>query len=76
MPKAGAAVYNSAMSTSPNQPPIPQDLLDALVCPACRQPVLLTAESKGLQCQQCHRIFPIRDGIPIMLLDEAVSDPA
>lgn len=50
--------------------PIPQDLLDELVCPACRKPVRLTGEA-GLQCEACERIFPIRDGIPIMLLDEA-----
>ena len=54
--------------------PIPEDLIDMLVCPACRKPVQLTDSNNGLLCVECHLIFPIRDGIPIMLLDEALAD--
>jgi uncharacterized protein len=48
-----------------------QELLDLLVCPACKTPVRLTPENDGLQCQACHRVYPIRDEIPGMLIDEA-----
>jgi uncharacterized protein YbaR (Trm112 family) len=50
---------------------VSKDLLDILVCPLCKTPVKLTADEKGLKCGTCHRVFPIRDDIPVMLLDEA-----
>lgn len=44
-------------------------LLEILACPACddRPPVRL--EGDGLKCDQCGRVYPIRDGIPEMLVD-------
>jgi uncharacterized protein YbaR (Trm112 family) len=53
---------------------IPQDLLDILVCPVCKRPVILLANSKGLKCGQCHLIYPIQDDIPIMLVESATVD--
>ncbi len=50
---------------------VSQELLDILVCPACKSPVKLTADGQGLKCGQCHRVYPIRDDIPVMLVDEA-----
>ena len=50
---------------------ISQELLDILVCPICKTPVKLTANNAGLKCQTCHRVYPIRDEIPVMLVDEA-----
>jgi len=47
---------------------ISQDLLDILVCPACRTKVVL--EEGMLACHGCGRKYPIRDGIPIMLIEE------
>ncbi len=54
---------------------IDQELLEILACPACenRPPVRLKGES--LICDQCHRIYPIRDGIPVMLVEEATFAP-
>jgi uncharacterized protein YbaR (Trm112 family) len=49
---------------------ISQDLLDILACPVCRTPLKLTAADK-LQCGSCRRLYPIRDGIPILLESEA-----
>jgi uncharacterized protein YbaR (Trm112 family) len=49
---------------------ISQDLLDILACPVCKTPLKLTASDK-LQCVSCHRLYPIRDGIPILLESEA-----
>ncbi len=50
---------------------ISPELLEILVCPACKAPVKLTADSQGLKCQQCRRVYPIKDDIPVMLVDEA-----
>jgi uncharacterized protein YbaR (Trm112 family) len=33
--------------------------------------VELTAGGSGLKCVQCHRVYPVRDDIPVMLVDEA-----
>jgi uncharacterized protein YbaR (Trm112 family) len=52
---------------------IDKELLDILACPACeaRPPVRLSADSQALVCDTCGRHYPIRDDIPIMLVDEA-----
>jgi hypothetical protein len=49
---------------------ISQDLLDILACPVCRARLALAAADK-LQCTNCRRLYPIRDGIPILLESEA-----
>jgi hypothetical protein len=53
---------------------VSQELLDILVCPLCKQPVELTENKLGLKCPACHRVYPIRDDIPVMLVDEAVVE--
>jgi uncharacterized protein YbaR (Trm112 family) len=53
---------------------ISQELLDILVCPLCKTPVKLTADGQGLKCGQCRRVYPLRDDIPVMLVDEAKVD--
>jgi uncharacterized protein len=55
---------------------VPQDLLDILVCPACRTPLVLEASGSSLKCCSCRRVFPIRDNIPVLLLEEAVVEGA
>lgn len=50
---------------------VSQELLDILVCPICKTPVKLTADGQGLRCSACRRVYPIRDDIPVMLVDEA-----
>jgi len=48
---------------------IDKDLLDILACPSCKADV---KEEKGkIVCTKCGLKFPIRDGIPVMLVDEA-----
>jgi len=51
--------------------PINQELLDILACPVCIVPVKLTSDGQGLKCSKCRRVYPIRDDIPVMLVDEA-----
>src|ERR1035437_4666496 len=50
---------------------ISKDLLEILVCPLCKATVELKPDQSGLKCVQCHRVYPIRDDIPVMLVDEA-----
>jgi uncharacterized protein YbaR (Trm112 family) len=47
-------------------------LLEILRCPDEHHAVLdYDAEGQTLTCTECRRVFPIRDGIPVLLLDEA-----
>lgn len=46
-----------------------EELLKILACPACKADVVL--QDNKVVCTKCARKYPIRDGIPIMLIDEA-----
>lgn len=46
-------------------------LLDILACPICKQPVEYRKEQKELVCKFDKIAYPIRDGIPVMLEEEA-----
>jgi uncharacterized protein YbaR (Trm112 family) len=48
-----------------------KELLDILVCPVCRERVQLADDDSGLVCGPCRLKYPIQDGIPVMLVDEA-----
>jgi uncharacterized protein YbaR (Trm112 family) len=53
---------------------ISSDLLEILVCPACKAKVELKADGSGLKCASCRRVYPVRDDIPVMLVDEATVE--
>lgn len=46
-------------------------LLDILACPACKSGLKHRKEEQELVCVACRLAFPVRDDIPIMLIDEA-----
>lgn len=48
-----------------------RDLLEILVCPADKQPLEYRQNPESLKCTQCHRVYLVKDDIPIMLIDEA-----
>ena len=50
---------------------ISKELLEILVCPICKATVELKPDGSGLKCVECRRVYPIRDEIPVMLVDEA-----
>ena len=53
---------------------VSQELLDILVCPLCKASLELVAAGNGLKCTQCRRVYPIREDIPVMLIDEATNE--
>ncbi len=55
--------------------PVDAELLKILACPVCKTPVKLVKEASALKCDQCHRVYPIKDDIPVMLVDEATVEP-
>jgi uncharacterized protein YbaR (Trm112 family) len=60
--------YNASM--------IEKELMDILVCPVCKQALIQKDDGTSLKCSECRRVYPVRDNIPIMLVDEATIDPA
>lgn len=48
-------------------------LLDILVCPVCKQALKEKNNDAGLLCNACELEYPVRDGIPVLLADEAES---
>jgi uncharacterized protein YbaR (Trm112 family) len=50
---------------------VPKELLEILVCPICKTAVKMTADNVGLKCETCGRVYPVRDDIPVMLVEEA-----
>jgi uncharacterized protein YbaR (Trm112 family) len=67
MDSGPAPVYTPAVAIDPR-------LLELLVCPACRADV--KEEAAGLACVGCGRVYPVRDGIPVMLAEEATPPRA
>lgn len=54
---------------------IDRELLEILACPKCKGDIVLSEEGTGLICRACRLIYPIRDGIPVMLIEEAFPLP-
>lgn len=54
--------------------PIIKELLEILACPLCKEEVQPTPDGSGLKCIKCHRVYPIQDDIPVMLVDEATIE--
>jgi uncharacterized protein YbaR (Trm112 family) len=52
---------------------IDQELLDILACPKCKAEVRLAEAGDALVCDACKLSYPVKDDIPIMLVDEATS---
>jgi uncharacterized protein len=50
---------------------LPPLLLEVIVCPECKSTLTVDEESSELVCDDCGLIYPIRDGIPILLISAA-----
>jgi uncharacterized protein YbaR (Trm112 family) len=55
--------------------PFDKDLVALLACPRCHKGVRLTETEAGFACDACLLLFPIVDGIPNFLLEEAQPLP-
>jgi uncharacterized protein len=53
---------------------ISQELLEMLRCPACKAEVKPKPDDSALKCVECKRVYPVRDDIPVMLIDEATIE--
>lgn len=54
--------------------PVDPELLEILACPNCKTPVTLVKNDTALKCTMCNRVYPIKDEIPVMLIDEATIE--
>jgi len=65
------------MKDEKNNEKISQKLLDILVCPKTKGPLIFDQEKAELISKKAKLAYPIRENIPIMLIDEAreISDP-
>ena len=64
---------NSGRSGSKPAPPLLVSILDQLACPACYDE--LRMDGPRLICANCRRIYPIVDGIPVLIADQAERSP-
>lgn len=51
---------------------ISEKLLEILACPKCKGELEYVTDEEGLICHPCKLKYPVRDDIPIMLIDEAI----
>jgi uncharacterized protein YbaR (Trm112 family) len=52
-----------------------KELLEILACPKCKGGLRLTETGDGLVCEPCRLKYPVKDDIPVMLVDEAEKLP-
>ena len=52
--------------------PFDKELAAMLACPKCRKAVQLKADESGFVCESCRLLYPIEDGIPNFLIEEAL----
>ena len=51
----------------PMKEPLSRELFGILACPVDKADLVYTKDKKGLKCTKCRHIYPIKDGIPILL---------
>ena len=75
MTSCGGGTQRSAFLPELNEMAVDPELLEILACPNCKTKVDLVKDGTALKCAQCKRVYPIKDDIPVMLLDEATIEP-
>jgi len=50
---------------------VDKELLEILCCPNCKGDIKLTEDGTGLVCEKCRLKYPVREDIPVMLVEEA-----
>lgn len=54
-----------------DETPVRKELLDILACPACEDRPRVEPADGGLRCPKCGRIYPVENGVPVMLVEKA-----
>jgi hypothetical protein len=56
--------------------PITADFIETfrVVCPACKGKVVLKEDASGIKCTECRRVYPIRNDIPALIVEEATVE--
>lgn len=65
----------SSADTEPGRPALDARLLDLLVCPLTRGPLQWLPERQLLVSADAGLAYPVRDGVPVMLIEEAMPWP-
>lgn len=50
-----------------------KELLEILACPKCKGDLMLSQKEDGLICKRCNLMYPVKDDIPVMLIEEAIK---
>ena len=64
-------VQENFTKTQKNMPLIKKELMDILVCPIDKSELTEKEDTKELVCKECGKRYPVKEGIPVMLVDEA-----
>ncbi len=72
-----ASSFDVGAPMGPRREGLDPTLLEILACPDDKQPVIYQREgdAERLTCTSCGKRYPVRDGIPVMLIDEATTGP-
>jgi hypothetical protein len=63
-----------ARTEKENAMTLKKELLDILACPQCKGELMPKPGGDGLACPRCKVVYPVKDDIPIMLVDQAVPE--
>ena len=76
-PAASNGSSAAPMTPLPPREGLDPTLLEILACPDDKEPVIYQKEGNAerLTCTKCGKRYPVRDGIPVMLIDEATPGP-
>ncbi|HEX8068306.1 MAG TPA: Trm112 family protein [Pyrinomonadaceae bacterium] len=53
---------------------VTEELVELMICPACGARVQLKPDGTGIKCTACRRVYPIKDDIPAMLVEQATIE--
>ena len=53
---------------------VDEEFVEIIICPACGAKVRLKEDRSGIKCVACRRVYPVRDGIPSMVVEEATVE--
>ena len=53
---------------------VTEELVELMICPACQAQVQLKPDGSGIKCVACRRVYPIKDDIPTMLVEQATFE--